>query len=445
MTNPLILKSRKLLMPEIDEEVSFWEDDSVSKRDLWVWSCMGLVTVADVVKTICSQTSDHGGNVSNLVGNVGQLELAATAALGIYQTMRNTQSAWTMWALALSAVAGVVAACESLGDFGFGSPDRGTGFSAGATSLGFVVSELDGADPQDSLWSGDAANQYKARNKDQKDLLNRLADLDRAMVTIVQRQAGQAEQVRQGMAGTKTVLATGAAVCAGMAAFAAADPTKAADMRLLKMVGIFGALPMMTCAGLAVTGIVQGAQNGADAQGVTVGYDTVADEASARAAASPLPPLPAPAPVTPAVPVTPASPSAPVFGPVPAADSAPALAADPAPGAPAPAAAGASSTLGQVGTAVGMALQMEPALAQAAAQGMQSVQQFAQMPAQARRSDRPAPEPGGLGEGDSPAEPDVSGVPAEGPEPAAAASGALTGAPPNVQAPDETGGTRRRT
>jgi hypothetical protein len=183
-------------------------------RDLWVWGCTGLVSVADVVKTVCSQTSDHGGDVSSLVGNVGQLELAVAAALGIYQTMKGTNSAWTMHALALSAAAGAVAGCEALGDFGFGSPDRGSGFSAGATSLGFAAAELDGADPDAQLWSGDAADKYKASNNDQKDLLERLAKLDRDMVTIVQRQAEQAEQVRRGMAGTKTVLATGAVVCA---------------------------------------------------------------------------------------------------------------------------------------------------------------------------------------------------------------------------------------
>ena len=261
------------------------ENTRASKTDLYVWGCLGLLTVADVVRNVCTQTSEHSGDVSSLLGDVGQLEVVVAGALGIYQTMKATNSAWTTWALALTAAAGVAAVCESLGDFGFGSADRGTGFSAGAIGLTTVVSELDGADPDPSLWSGTAAENYKARNQENKELLKRIAALDQQMVTIVQRQAEQAEQVRQGMAGTKTVLSTGAAVCAVVAACAAADPTGAANVALGKLVMGFGGAVLVTCLVLAGIGISEGVSNGNDAETVSHGYHGVAADAASMGAA----------------------------------------------------------------------------------------------------------------------------------------------------------------
>jgi len=374
---------------------------NVSKGDLFVYGSTLLMTVADVAKSICSWTSNDGGDVANFVSNIGDLEILVATGLTLYQmSSANPYSVLVAWAQRLSLAAAVATVAEHLG--GFGQPDHGTGFTRGAGNLEMVKTTLDDADPVPENWSGDAAKKYAALNAEQKAFIDGVIGMigcDQEMAKAVAAQAGHAELVRTGIAGAKTVLATAAVICSAWAGIAAV-PGPEQPARLVtfnRTVNYLTGTVLVIAGSFGITGIVLGAEDAKEAAKWRKKYGEVKDQAAkmlkAPAPASASKPAPAPAsnPVpAPASGPVPASVSDPA--PAPAAGSAAAPASDPAP-APAaadpipvpPAPAPAATTFDSLVSAMGMAMQAEPGMAQAATQGMQSVQQFASMASQSGR------------------------------------------------------------
>ncbi len=370
------------------EEQDEAQAQAQAKRDLWVYGLNLALTVGEVGKTSAEWATYDGGSLNTFLDQVGELMAVGAASLGLWQTAKGTAGYVAWWAMVMGSAVSVVTVFESMA--GFGAPDQGSGFSAGERKLKALERTLDGLDPDAGQWSGDAANMYSTRNGVLKGLADQMAVLDQQMADLVKVQAGQADTIRRGLAGTKLALEAGILVTAGIVAAAAADPTGAMARALgWVMMGVGGAA-FVSAAGLGITGLVQGAENASTAKGIAEKYGEVVSKAAPASSSAPdpvSPVAPAPAPASAAAPVK--SAAAPAFAPAlaPSAatgapvSAAPTSAADPT---PTPAAA-AMPTLGQIAQTVGIATQLEAGLAQASTQGMQSVQQFASMAVQAGR------------------------------------------------------------
>jgi hypothetical protein len=264
---------------------------------------------------------------------------------------------------------------------GFGRPDRGSAFTAGAATLASVCRI---ADPDPSRWAGAGAANYAQRNADRQKLAETLAELDRRMVQLVSLQADDVEMLRQGFAGTKVAMASIAGIIAAFIPAALADRSGVVQLRLQRIFVLLAGSTLGTLFGLGVTGIVRGVRNGSAADKVRIGYQDLAAAADARAEPRAAEPASVPGAAAPAAVGTRATGGA--SGPAPK----PAPAAGAVQTAPDPAYAAASTAESAIDdsppSTVGMAMRTGPAVAQ----GMQLGPQFAQMAGQAggRSKDR---------------------------------------------------------
>ena len=268
-------------IPEEGDSVS--EDlDSVSEEgesggrwDAWILGGVLVLEMIDVAKTM--------SNKGTVVGGVGGLEITTLAAVALYKQLKTSilggdRSALVRYTVPLLACAEATALAEHLA--GWGTPVTGAGLGAGAQRVRSVGEVLAGADPAPSGWSGAAAHSYAGSNAAVKDLVATTAELDERLAAIVTRQAGQAEQVRTGLAGVKTALASGAVICSVWAAAAQADPTPATAAAFVKILSAVGFCAFASVAGLAVTGILRGVDNGREAAEIQRDYDALAGAAS---------------------------------------------------------------------------------------------------------------------------------------------------------------------
>jgi len=312
-------------------------------------------------------------------------------------------SSWILWAL------GIIMTLQELAGlsvpFGLSAvpfmplqPERGDGFKDGSTRFTDVNTELAQAVVDPQQWSGKAADSYNEANATLMTQARTLADLDGRMAAIVEDQADWVAKTQLGLGVEQDAL------------LVAYPIIRALETRPDAFVGAcIATLAIVSSAYTAATGLVanliarsvinagranttSGQYGEVSAAAQHVASDgaparvSVADTAGSGAvgfgavsASMSGSPLSSGAPT----PLPPHDPAA-----VPAAATRRSAAA---PVAASAAPAGASSTLGQIDDAGGIAMQVEPGFAQAATQGMQSVQQVAGMAAQTgRRAKAPA-------------------------------------------------------
>lgn len=126
-----------------------------------------------------------------------------TADLSFRAAEDSANRAITLAICYLQSVMAFIEILESMN--GFGLPEAGDEFCDGSEAFSKVIADiLLNAFPTD--WSGAAAEEYAQRNERQWNLVHDLAAADRAVASALAIQAGQVEQIRQGLAGAKQAL-----------------------------------------------------------------------------------------------------------------------------------------------------------------------------------------------------------------------------------------------
>ncbi|MBU8810778.1 hypothetical protein KL953_18000 [Mycolicibacterium goodii] len=79
---------------------------------------------------------------------------------------------------------------------GFEGPERGDRYAQGADSFTGVSSGLDGTRSPDS-WEGSSSDAYSDRNREQKDRADLMAETDRIVKEVLDKEAGEIEDTRR--------------------------------------------------------------------------------------------------------------------------------------------------------------------------------------------------------------------------------------------------------
>lgn len=95
---------------------------------------------------------------------------------------------------------------------GYGLPDTGNDFRRSAIQLSTnVASALKSASPTTECWSGAGATSYLCLHADYQTCVEKIKETDLLIAGIVANQAGQVEQLREGLAGLRLALFPGIA------------------------------------------------------------------------------------------------------------------------------------------------------------------------------------------------------------------------------------------
>lgn len=181
---------------------------------------MAQLVAGGVLEGPDAATECRQGDVGWVVQASADVLEIGTVALCV-ATLRQHLKSITLWDLVADPSGAVpllfvaiafIQALEFLN--GFDSPNKGTEFHDGGTTLSAdVTGQLLHAAPTE--WSGAGARRYADKNLDQQDLVKRLADADRSIVDILKGQAFQVELGRDTLAAIRLglVAAVPYAVC----------------------------------------------------------------------------------------------------------------------------------------------------------------------------------------------------------------------------------------
>ncbi|OBB91642.1 hypothetical protein A5779_23705 [Mycolicibacterium peregrinum] len=117
----------------------------------------------------------------------------------------------------LLAIQGMTMTC------GIGNPDSGDRFGQGSEQLGDVGQTLESATPTDS-WQGDASSAYTSQDAKQQERARTIAEADKKIEAVIQKQAKQIDFSRQYLGTNATVLGYAIIPAVAAKAFVATAP-----------------------------------------------------------------------------------------------------------------------------------------------------------------------------------------------------------------------------
>jgi len=230
-----------------------------SRRDLILTGLEIGALVVSAIQTLRTEAMGEGFDGTSTAAHFSQPAGLIPVIAGIWLYNRDKESLLFFHVMVLTGAAELVWQFAQLG--AVPNIKSGEGFVQGARDCDSVAKQLQRAEPDPAKWQGQGATEYRKLNETQEKLAGWLKQADGAMAQIVDNQAEHATRIRVAMEMTLVVLRASAAICTGVAVWAAGTPPgarPAAIQKLAKVVDRAAGTAVAACGVMAITGLILG-------------------------------------------------------------------------------------------------------------------------------------------------------------------------------------------